>query len=81
MTEQSTRSRSVEVSRWPPGPSFDSIGDGLFKLERILTFSPGKRNEIYGVWFWRRFSGLIGKPVKVRHGPATVIAEDWPARH
>jgi hypothetical protein len=27
------------------------------------------------------FESLIGKPVRIRHGPATVIVEGWPECH
>jgi hypothetical protein len=44
-----------------------------------LTFLLKKRNQEKHR-FWCVVSS-IGKPVRIRHGPATVIVEGWPECH
>jgi hypothetical protein len=45
-----------------------------------LTFSRSKRNQDEQ-FASGAIGSLIGKPVRVRHGPATVIVEGWPECH
>jgi hypothetical protein len=49
-------------------------------VTRALTFFPAQRiqDEQFASG---AFGSLIGKPVRIRHGPATVIVEGWPECH
>jgi hypothetical protein len=59
---------------------FNHSNGGLRDAELRLTFFFAQRiqDEQFASG---AFGSLIGKPVRIRHGPATVIVEGWPQCH
>jgi hypothetical protein len=67
---------------WYPDLSFSANSWGFLYATQscALTFSRSKRNQDEQ-FASGAIGSLIGKPVRVRHGPATVIVEGWPKCH